>query len=115
MVVTRVADTSRYGQVQFAALGRNRIDAFVEKDGTGGAGWINAGVSVIERRLLEAIPLGAPQSLERDWLPRWTASRTLLAFPTRAPFLDIGTPASYAAAAEFFARLGRERTDAVPA
>jgi NDP-sugar pyrophosphorylase family protein len=102
MVVTRAADTSRFGQVQYAALGRNRITGFVEKVDSVGPGWINAGIYVAERGLLQSIPKQAC-ALERDCLPRWTAAQTLLAYPTREAFIDIGTPASYAEAEGFFA------------
>jgi NDP-sugar pyrophosphorylase family protein len=110
MAVVRVGDASRFGRVHFDRLGR--INSFVEKGALAGPGWINAGVSVIERALLEELPPGQPTSLERDWLPRWLSTRRLLAYPTRAPFLDIGTPASFAAAQTFFAR---ETRHALPA
>jgi D-glycero-alpha-D-manno-heptose 1-phosphate guanylyltransferase len=105
MVVTRVPDTSRFGQVQYATLGRNRISGFIEKGSAAGSGWINAGIYVVERPLLTKITRGQNSSLERDWLPRWLKTQTLLAYPTRAPLCDIGTPESYKAAAIFFAQL----------
>ena len=102
MAAVRVPDASRYGRVHFDKLGR--ITSFIEKGAVAGPGWINAGVSVIKRTLLEEMPLGKFTSLEREWLPRWLAPHRLLAYPTQAAFLDIGTPASYAAAQTFFAR-----------
>jgi NDP-sugar pyrophosphorylase family protein len=110
MAVVRVSDASRFGRVHFDKLGL--VNSFVEKGAVAGPGWINAGVSVIERSLLEELPVGQATSLERNWLPCWVASRRLLAYPTRAAFLDIGTPASYAAAQTFFAR---ETRHALPA
>jgi D-glycero-alpha-D-manno-heptose 1-phosphate guanylyltransferase len=101
MAVVRVSDASRFGRVHFDKLGR--INSFVEKGAVAGPGWINAGVSIIERALLEQIPAGQPTSLEHTWLPHWLAPHRLLAYPTRAAFLDIGTPASFAAAQTFFA------------
>jgi D-glycero-alpha-D-manno-heptose 1-phosphate guanylyltransferase len=110
MAVVRTPNASRYGRVHFDKLGR--INSFIEKSAVAGPGWINAGVSIIERSLLEEIPPGQATSLERDWLPRWLTQHRLLAYPTRAPFLDIGTPASFAAAQTFFAR---ETRHALPA
>ena len=52
--------------------------------------------------LLEALPPGQSLSLEREWLPRWIASERVLGFKCTGPFLDIGTPESYAAAESFF-------------
>ena len=101
MVVTEVADAGRFGAVRFRADGS--ILGFTEKTGVAGPGWINAGICLVQRRLLEEMPAGQCCSLERDWLPRWIAGRTVMAFRTPGPFLDIGTPESYAAAESFFA------------
>ena len=53
MVLTRVADASRYGRVEVAADGR--VVRFAEKDPAGPPGWINAGIYLFPRALLEGL------------------------------------------------------------
>jgi NDP-sugar pyrophosphorylase family protein len=99
VLLSEVADTSRYGRVRVAAA--DRIVGFEEKDGTGGAGWINAGIYVIERELLETIPSDRAVSLEREMFPAWIG-RGVYGFKSRGRFIDIGIPETYAAAGRFF-------------
>ena len=100
MVVARVEDASRYGQVRMNDA--DRIVGFVEKAAAAGPGWINAGVYLLQRELIEELPAAAPTSLERGWLQHWVATRKTLGFRCAGAFLDIGTPASYAAAPSYF-------------
>ena len=106
ILLTEVADAGRYGRVERDATGR--VSAFREKL-SGGRGWINAGVYVLGRRLLESIPAGEVVSLEQDILPLWV-SKGLRGHETRGAFIDIGTPESYASAERFFARLNQEQS-----
>jgi D-glycero-alpha-D-manno-heptose 1-phosphate guanylyltransferase len=100
MAVARVADASRFGRVQLSTEGK--VVRFVEKAAAARPGWINAGVYLIQRRLLESMPPGQSLSLEREWLHRWITTERVLGFRCAGPFLDIGTPESYAAAESFF-------------
>jgi NDP-sugar pyrophosphorylase family protein len=104
LVLSRQADTSRFGRVERDA--DDRITAFREKAEAGGPGWINAGIYALDRALVAELPADRPVSLEREAFPAWIA-HGLRGFPCEGAFLDIGTPDSYAAAAEFFARLPR--------
>jgi NDP-sugar pyrophosphorylase family protein len=104
LALTAVDDAGRFGKVVVAPDGR--VTAFEEKNAAGRPGWINAGVYLLERSLLEDIPAGRPLSLERDLLPNWIAARAVFGRRTRAAFLDIGTPESFAAAADFLAAAG---------
>ena len=101
LLLCEVPDTSRYGRVEVDSSGC--LGGFLEKGGRSEKGWINAGVYVLSQRLIEAIPSGRAVSLERDILTEWTARGGLFGHPTEGPFLDIGTPQSYAAAERFFA------------
>lgn len=101
LVLTRVADCSRYGRVRLAPDGR--ILRFEEKSQAGGAGWVNAGIYLLRRSLIEEVPDDGPVSMERDLFPAWAAGKRCCGFSCRAPFLDIGTPESYARAETFFA------------
>ena len=104
LLLARVDDTSRYGRVD---LGENDVlTGFQEKGGSSGSGWINAGVYVLGSRVIDAIPdagAGGAVSLEKDILPEWVGLGTLYGHRAQGPFLDIGTPQSYAAAERFFA------------
>jgi D-glycero-alpha-D-manno-heptose 1-phosphate guanylyltransferase len=101
LVLAVAADAARYGRVQVAADGR--VQQFGEKDEARGGGWINAGIYLMDRGLIEEIPDGGPVSLERDLLPSWLGRRERIhGYFCTGRFLDIGTPESYAEAATFF-------------
>lgn len=95
-----VVDTKRYGRVQVDADGR--VFGFGEKDGTSAPGWINAGIYLLKRHLLQAIPTSGAVSLEREIFPTWI-SRGLYGYQSAGRFLDIGTPEAYATTEQFFA------------
>ena len=76
-----------------------------EKSDSPAPGSINAGVYLVSQNLLASLRV-EPLSLERAVLPALTLERRVKVFPTDAPFLDIGIPSDYAAAAGFFERLG---------
>ncbi len=102
IVLAHVEDTSRYGSMQVDA--EDRVLRFQEKGGTSGPGWINAGIYLLARAFLAAIPPDGAVSIERDLFPRFLG-RGLRGMRTGGRFIDIGTPASYAAAETFFAEL----------
>ncbi len=105
IVTVRVNDASRFGQVR--CVGDGTVVGFEEKSQVAQPGWINAGIYLIQRHLLAALPTGESSSLERDWLPRWTRTNKVMGFASPGPFLDIGTPESYVAAEAFFASSAR--------
>jgi D-glycero-alpha-D-manno-heptose 1-phosphate guanylyltransferase len=93
IVSVRVPDASRYGRLELAADGR--VSAFMEKNASSGAGPISAGIYLFESALAESIPTGRAVSLEKEMFPAWLPLG-LMAWETSAPFIDIGTPESYA-------------------
>jgi NDP-sugar pyrophosphorylase family protein len=93
LLLTRVADASRFGSVSLDA--GQRITAFREKSRCVGPGLVNAGVYLLEREALEEIPSGREVSLERDVLPGWVDD-AVFGVVSEGPFIDIGTPESYA-------------------
>ena len=101
LTLTRVADASRFGRVRVAADGR--VVDFEEKKADGRPGWINAGVYLLPRALLQGLDPARPASLERDLLPAWVAAGRVRGFRAGGRFIDIGTPESYAEAEAFFA------------
>jgi NDP-sugar pyrophosphorylase family protein len=100
IVLVEMEDTRRYGRVEIDEDGLVR--RFEEKQEDGRPGWINAGIYLLSRALIGSIPPAVALSLERDVLPGWIG-RGLHGWRTRARFLDIGTPRSYADASRFFA------------
>jgi NDP-sugar pyrophosphorylase family protein len=96
LALIEVADASRFGQVRTG--NDNRVRRFEEKGQAPGAGWINAGIYLLDRRLIAEIPPRYPVSLERDLLPDWVRRRRVCGFRCDGRFVDIGTPQSYAVA-----------------
>jgi histidinol-phosphate phosphatase family protein len=102
MVVTAVDDCRRYGAVEVDASGM--VTAFQEKrpsEGNAIPGFINAGVYLLSRDLIESIPPNAAVSLEREIFPAWINGR-LRGWKCEGHFIDIGTPESLASADRFF-------------
>ena len=101
ILLTRVPDARRYGKVSMDAKGR--ILRFLEKDSNARAGWINAGVYLLNRDLLRSIPARKVVSLEKEMFPAWIEAG-LYGHRVRARFLDIGTVESYNRAGHFFSK-----------
>jgi NDP-sugar pyrophosphorylase family protein len=101
LVLVRAANAARFGRVRTKPDGR--LQRFEEKQEVAGPGWINAGVYLMERPLIAAIPPRRPASLERELFPEWIARCHCFGFRSRGRFLDVGTPETYAEAERFFA------------
>lgn len=110
LVVVPLEDVSRFGSVEFDETGR--ILSFGEKR-RGGTGWINAGVYLLNRNVLEVVAPDGPVSLESEVFPVWVGNG-LHAYAQGRRFVDIGTPASYAAAASLFASQGMPAREQQP-
>ena len=89
-------DPSRYGSVECDAEGH--VLRFEEKAGrptaSSGAAWINGGVYVVRRDVLDGIPAGRPLSLEREVFPA-LIGRGLHGARFDRYFVDIGVPDDY--------------------
>jgi len=99
ILLTEMPDTSRFGWTEIEDDGR--IRGFIEKRKTNGPAWINAGIYLIHRSLIEDICPDRMVSLEKDIFPSWIG-RGFYSFRCQGRFLDIGIPESYAAAKQFF-------------
>jgi mannose-1-phosphate guanylyltransferase len=95
ILLTPVADPSRYGLVRLAADGR--VTGFLEKPRPDeiDTDLINAGVYVLEPEVLEHVPRGQMVSIERDVFPRLVEQGTCYGLALPGYWLDVGTPASY--------------------
>lgn len=99
IALTHVPDVGRYGKVEISS--NQLLSKFTEKGSDHGPGWINAGVYILKKNLLESIPSGTPCSMEHDFLPD-LIGKGLYGFPAIGEFIDIGTPETYQQAENFF-------------
>ncbi len=91
----KVEDVSRYGSVVVDPNGM--VTGFREKnEKVNGPGLINAGLSLLSKRLIGRLPVGS-YSMERDIFPSLAASGKMFGLLQERPFFDIGTPESYEA------------------
>ena len=99
IALARMEDTSRFGRVEFN--GDDQITKFAEKSAASGPGWVNAGIYLLRRSVIESIPSGRAASLERDVFPG-LIGQGLCGFRSGGRLWDIGVPDEYARAqAEF--------------
>jgi len=95
IMLTPVADPSRYGLVRLGPDGRVR--QFLEKPRPEeiDTDLINAGLYVLEPEVLDLIPEGRPVSIERDVFPRLCEEGSVFGLAQPGYWLDVGTPESY--------------------
>jgi D,D-heptose 1,7-bisphosphate phosphatase len=90
----------RFGVVEFD---NGRITRFAERKTGVTTGYINAGIYLLRRSLIERIT-STPCSLERDIYPLLAQEGLLEAWPAEAFFIDIGIPDDYVIAGELIKR-----------
>jgi D-glycero-alpha-D-manno-heptose 1-phosphate guanylyltransferase len=101
IVLREVEEAGRYGSITID--GESRIIKFEEKVAQGKAHLINAGVYVIDRKLLNTIDKDREISLERQLLPEWTKYNSY-GFIVTGKFIDIGIPETYKKASSYLER-----------
>lgn len=106
LLLTKVADVSRYGKVDVDI--KNRVISFEEKKESACSGFINSGVYILKKHMLESIPFARPFSLERELFPG-LIGKGLFGYLCESELLDIGTPESYARAERFFQKSINEK------
>jgi len=89
------------------------ISQFEEKKSGGSVRYINAGVYVFQRSVLDQIPPGKASSLEKELFPN-LIGKGLYGFPGRVPLFDIGTPERLRAFRNLFLRRKRVRASGKP-
>lgn len=92
IALAHVEDVGRFGSVE--TDGNERVLKFEEKGAKQGQGWINAGIYIIRKELLEAIPQNKAVSIEKELFPQWL-NLNFFACKAEGAFIDIGTPESY--------------------
>ena len=95
ILLTPVADPSRYGLVRTAPDGR--VETFLEKPRPEeiDTDLINAGLYVLEPEVLDLVPEGVAVSIEREVFPKLAAEGTVYGIALPGYWLDVGTPESY--------------------
>ena len=95
ILLTPVADPSRYGLVRLA--GDGRVATFLEKPRPEeiDTNLINAGLYVLEPDVLDLVPPGRAVSIEREVFPRLAAEGSVYGLALPGYWLDVGTPDSY--------------------
>ena len=95
ILLTPVADPSRYGLVRTAADGR--VETFLEKPRPEeiDTDLINAGLYVLEPEVLDLVPPGRAVSIEREVFPRLAAEGAVFGIALPGYWLDVGTPETY--------------------
>lgn len=101
IVLSEVSDTSRFGKVKFNI--DNSIIGFQEKQAGGGAGFVNAGIYLINKAFIAKIPQGKQISIEKDIFPNWIG-KGFYGYMDNHNFIDIGTSEDYTQAEKFFAQ-----------
>jgi len=92
LLLVKVLDTSRYGMVKVKK--DESILIFEEKGMNKGAGWINAGVYLVNTSLLRPIPSEKAFSIEREFFPSLVGNG-LFGYKCKGRFIDIGTLESF--------------------
>ncbi len=70
LLLTWMDSPARFGTVELGP--RAAIRSFREKQESSPEGWINGGVYLLRRTLVESIPLNRAVSLENEMFPAWT-------------------------------------------
>jgi mannose-1-phosphate guanylyltransferase len=95
ILLTPVADPSRYGLVRVAPDGR--VESFLEKPRPEeiDTDLINAGFYVLEPEVLDLVPGERAVSIEREVFPRLAEEGSVYGIALGGYWLDVGTPESY--------------------
>ena len=100
MIVVPVKDVSRYGSVKLGCGGK--VLAFREKiSKVNVSGYVNAGIYLIHKSVIQGLDFKQPCSLEHELLPA-QVEIGLYGFVSKGRFIDIGTEESYRDAQAFF-------------
>lgn len=100
MSVLHRVDRGRSGALSVDATGR--VVRFDSRPTGPTPGLINAGIYMLRRDALDAIPSNRAVSLEEETFPGMVERGELFAWQVETRFIDIGTPDSHRAAQSFF-------------
>jgi NDP-sugar pyrophosphorylase family protein len=108
-----------YDNRERVAPGNVRLDdgelvAEYRKHADAKGGYVDAGVQVFKKMILDLIPDGRVVSLEQEVFPKLIAERRLGAYPTSTRYYDIGTPERLAGFERYVARHAPDEQGAAP-
>ena len=103
MVLRHVENVSRYGEVCIDH--EQRVVSFREKEASNGAGFINGGIYVVNKKLFDGFQQGQRFSFETDILQSRYKQQVFKAYASNTYFIDIGIPEDYARAQTLLADL----------
>jgi len=90
IAVTHLDSAGRYGTVEFDERD-HKLTAFLEKQNRH-EGWVNAGIYMMRKDILQNIKAGEALSIERDIFPALAEKGQVRVFKADGPLLDMGTP-----------------------
>lgn len=90
-------DVGRFGAI--VTDPDDRVTVFSEKSGESKGGWINGGLYLIQKKILESIRMPEVFSLERDLFAALADSLRIYTIKSDGYFIDIGTAEDYQRAA----------------
>ncbi|URZ14865.1 nucleotidyltransferase family protein [Clostridium felsineum] len=93
MVLRKIADASRYGAVECDK--ENKITSFVEKGETSKSDYINGGIYIIKKKILNLIENEKKVSLEKEVIPKVLREEKIYGYGCGNYFIDIGIPEDY--------------------
>lgn len=94
MVLSEVSDVSRYGAVKINE--KQVITDFIEKSTEIKTGWVNAGIYLFSRKLIdEPVQPNVFYSLEKELMPVLLKKITIGGYCCKSKLIDIGTPEAY--------------------
>lgn len=100
VALTHKTRGSDYGQV---TMGKdNRIRSFAEKVAVDPDSYVNTGIYIFDKRILDRIPDDGPYSLETQVFPDLAKTGQLTGYPVKRRVYDIGVPVRYANAKKYF-------------
>lgn len=106
LIAAKMEDTSRFGRIVLGP--EDTVLGFEEKKLDAGPGFINAGVYLLRRRVIEDLPPERSVSLEREIMPN-LIGKGFFAYCSRSRFIDIGIPESFSEAQVFFKESSGQR------
>lgn len=93
MALRSVEDAKRYGAVEID--NHNKVVKFTEKGKNSNSTFINGGVYIINKKVLDLIPVNKNISLEQEIIPLILEKQKVFGYVSNEYFIDIGIPEDY--------------------
>ncbi|ODM97900.1 Mannose-1-phosphate guanyltransferase beta [Orchesella cincta] len=108
IAVTKVEEPSKYGVVTYDDKGQ--IGSFMEKPQEFVSNKINAGLYILNSKVLDRIEL-RPTSIEKEIFPVMAASQQLYAYELKGYWMDIGQPKDFLTGMCLYLQSERQKPD----